>query len=97
MQAHCSPDWEHDWEHWEQLQFPPQRRTSKQPGQKMASVLLSSSRSDTDTFRGEQLYRRTSSLSWFRSAPTGDTKGPPPLIRYSGTSTPHQLQHTTDP
>lgn len=55
---------------WEQhAQFPPQRFTRRQLGQKMASVLISSSRKDTEKLRGVQLYSRTSSLSRFRSAP----------------------------
>lgn len=55
---------------WEQqAQFPPQRFTRRQLGQKMASVLASSSRSDTEKLRGVQLYSRTSSLSRLRSTP----------------------------
>lgn len=39
----------------QQAQFPPQRLTRRQPGQNMVSVLFSSSRMDTEKFRGVQL------------------------------------------
>lgn len=51
----------------QQAQFPPQRLTRRQPGQKMVSVLFSSSLIDTEKFLGVQLYSLTSSLRRFRS------------------------------
>lgn len=52
---------------WQQAQFPPHRFTSRHRGQKMVSVLFSSSRSDTEKLRGVQLYSRASSFRRFRS------------------------------
>lgn len=54
----------------QQAQFPPQRLTRRQPGQKMVSVLFSSSLMDTEKLRGVQLYSLTSSFSRFRSTTT---------------------------
>lgn len=51
----------------QQAQFPPQRLTRRQPGQKMVSVLFSSSLMDTEKLRGVQLYNLTSSVRRFRS------------------------------
>lgn len=51
----------------QQAQFPPQRLTRRQPGQKMVSVLFSSSLTDTEKLRGVQLYNLTSSFRRFRS------------------------------
>lgn len=55
----------------QQAQFPPQRLTRRQPGQKIVSVLFSSSRMDTEKLRGVQLYSLTSSLRRFRSTTLG--------------------------
>lgn len=52
---------------WQQAQFPPHRFTRRHRGQKMVSVLFSSSRSDTEKLRGVQLYSRASSFRRFRS------------------------------
>lgn len=54
----------------QQAQFPPQRLTRRQPGQKMVSVLFSSSLMDTEKLRGVQLYNLTSSFRRFRSTTT---------------------------
>lgn len=55
----------------QQAQFPPQRLTRRQPGQKMVSVLFSSSLMDTEKLRGVQLYSLTSSFRRFRSTTAG--------------------------
>lgn len=58
----------HSLQFWrQQAQFPPQRLTSRQAGQNMLSVLLSSSLMDTEKLRGVQLYKLTSSFKRFRS------------------------------